>query len=306
MKLKHCVIRTKDKNQEDKNMAAIIISVNSNKGGVGKTTTAVVLGELLAYLGKRTTIVDHDPQGNSSMQFHLQQKDIPEVEKGFLMPEKENYHIAELYRFRYRNKEDVLRLVRETYIKNLSIIPSSRRHQNTPDILAGNTGNNNIILKRALATISDEFDYIIIDNGPANDILTVNSIFASDLVLIPVRCEEYSTEGVQETLKSIIYIKEEHDLENPKVIGSFITQANVITKAYKGSRQHFTDNMTNMFFDTAIRQDTKINDIEREFKPLLTFPSSRALNDYCSLLMEMGIIDDDTEEKLRAIMKNRA
>lgn len=286
-------------------MAAIIISVNSNKGGVGKTTTAVVLAELLASLGKKTAITDHDPQGNSSMQFHLQQKDCPEVEKGFLMPEKENYHIAELYRFRYRSKEDIMPLVRETYIKNLYIIPSSRRHQNTPDILAGNTGNNNIILKRALAAISDEFDYIIIDNGPANNILTVNSIFASDIVLIPVRCEEYSTEGVQETLKSIIYIKDEHDLVNPKFIGSFITQANVITKAYKDSRQKFTDNMYNMFFDTTIRQDTKINDIERNFKPLLTYPNSRALKDYCKLLLEMGILDNQTEKKLVNMMKDR-
>ena len=282
---------------------AVIGSVNSNKGGVGKTTTTVVLGELLAYLGKKTLIVDQDPQGNTSMQFHLFQKDSPEIENGILLPESEDYHIAELYRFRYRNGEEVKSLIRKTYIENLSILPSSHRHKLTQDLVVSNTGNNNTILKRALKAISHEYDYILIDNAPANNILTVNSIFASDFIIIPIKCEQYSYEGLQETLKSIIYIKEEHDLESPQFLGAFITQANVITNAFKETSKTFTANMNNMFFDTAIRQDTKINDIEREFKPLLTYPNSRALSDYCNLLLEMGILDTQTEKLLRDTIK---
>ncbi len=82
---------------------ATVVSVNNNKGGVGKTTSTNTLGELLAYLENRTLLIDQDPQGNASMQYHLYQKDSAEVAKGILLPEKEDYHIAELYRFRYRD-----------------------------------------------------------------------------------------------------------------------------------------------------------------------------------------------------------
>lgn len=282
---------------------AIIGSINSNKGGVGKTTTTIVLGELLAYLGKKTLIVDQDPQGNTSMQFHLFQKDNAEVENGIILPEKNNYHIAELYRFRFRSAQEVHPLIKPTYIENLYILPSSHRHKLTQDLVVNNTGNNNTILKRALKTISEDYDYILIDNAPANNILTVNSIFASDFVIVPIKCEKYSFEGLQETLKSIIYIKDEHDLESPRFLGAFITQANTITNAYKETIKIFGESMGNMFFDTAIRLDTKINDIERKFEPLLKYPYSRALMDYCNLLLEMGILDDDTEERLGETLK---
>lgn len=282
---------------------ATVVSINSNKGGVGKTTTTTVLGELLAYLENRTLIIDQDPQGNTSMQFHVFQKDSPEVEKGILLPEKVDYHIAELYRFRYRQYEEIRPLIRPTYINNLYVLPSSRRHDETDKLVVNNTGNNNTILKRAIKAIEKDFDYILIDNGPASNILTVNSIFASDAVIIPVRCEEYSTEGLQETLKSIIYIKEEHDLESPQFLGAFITQANVITRAFKETSDAFTKSMNNMFFETVIRQDTKINDIQRRFEPLLKYPNSRALYDYCNLLLEMGILNTASEKKLRDTMK---
>lgn len=282
---------------------ATVVSVNNNKGGVGKTTSTNAFGELLAYLGNRTLLIDQDPQGNASMQYHLYQKDSAEVAKGILLPEKEYYHIAELYRFRYRNYEDIKPLIRPTYIENLYVLPSSRRHELTQDLVVNNPGNNNTILKRAIKAIDQDFDYILIDNGRANNILTVNSIFASDAIIIPTRCEEYSSEGLQETLKNIIYIKEEHDLERPRFLGAFITQANVITKAFKETSKAFNKSMDNMFFDTAIRQDTKINDIQRRFEPLMKYPNSRALNDYCNLLLEMGILDTNSDKKLRDILK---
>ncbi len=84
-------------------------------------------------------------------------------------------------------------MIRPTYIENLYVLPSSRRHELTQDLVANNPGNNNTILKRAIKAIEKDFDYILIDNGRANNILTVNSIFASDAIIIPTRFEEYSS-----------------------------------------------------------------------------------------------------------------
>uniref|UniRef100_UPI000B13519F ParA family protein n=1 Tax=Clostridium sp. NkU-1 TaxID=1095009 RepID=UPI000B13519F len=127
---------------------ATVVSVNNNKGGVGKTTSTNALGELLAYLENRTLLIDQDPQGNASMQYHLYQKDSAEVAKGILLPEKEDYHIAELYRFRYRDYEDIRPLIRLPTLRTYMFYLASRRHELTQDLVVNNPGNNNTILKR--------------------------------------------------------------------------------------------------------------------------------------------------------------
>ena len=144
----------------------------------------------------------------------------------------------------------------------------------------------------------------MIDNAPASDILTVNSIFASDYIVTPVRVEDYSYKGLKETVADIIYIKREHDLEHVEFLGAYITQANIITNAYKNRLQICEAALQEKFLKTPIRMDTKINELESKHVSLINFcPQSNALNDYAKLLLEMHILDEAAQAELDCIFQ---
>lgn len=276
---------------------AITISVINNKGGVGKTTSTGILAELLAYLGKKTLVVDIDHQGNLSMLFHAHKEDSPGLIEGRELPEEEN--ISELFKFRYREPAQVKGLIKHTPIPNLDIIPSSKRHKHTQEAILKNTGNNNIILKRALVAVSKDYDFILIDNAPADDILIVNSMFASDHIIIPVRVEDFSYKGLKETLDSIAYIREEHEVDTD-FLGAFITQAELNTNSFKRKKSQYMEELGNKFFETPIRKDIKISEIESDFEPILKHNAgSNVVFDYANLLLELDILDSDTTKLLK-------
>lgn len=275
-----------------------VISIINNKGGVGKTTSTGILAELLAFLGCRVLCVDLDESSNLSMLFNCYVQDSPAVLNWRDKPEQEN--ITELFRYRYRTREEVLPLVQSTHIKNLYMIPSSKRHKKTPDqVVSERLSNNNTILKKALATIKDDFDYILIDNAPASNILTVNSMFASDYILTPVRIEGFSYSGLKETLDTIVYIKEEHDVENVNFLGTYITQAERQTNLYKDLKESYTGELGGKFFQTSIRKDIRVGEIETVYKPILEYaPNTNVIYDYSKLLLEMGILPEDKQRIL--------
>ena len=185
-----------------------VISIINNKGGVSKTTTVNICATLLAAIGKKVLIVDCDESGNLSMSYDHFVDDPLSVLDGI---------------DRMRSKDDVEKVIYHTYNNNIDIIPASKRHKHTPSYILQSTGNNNIILKRALQAVRENYDFILIDNAPADNILTVNSMFASDYVLVPIRIENYSYKGLKETLTSMNYIIEEHDLESLHFLGAFYT-----------------------------------------------------------------------------------
>lgn len=277
-----------------------IISIINNKGGVGKTTSAAIISELLAYLGKKVLVVDLDQQSNLSMMLGQYQEDSDAVINGIVAPDSPN--IAELFRYRFRTSPEVEGLVCPTAIPGLDMIPSSRRHKNTQlHITSNQTGNNNIILKKALDCIRGAYDYILLDNAPANDILTVNSMFASDLVIVPVRVEGFSYKGLQETLETILYIKEEHGIDSLQFKGAFITQAETNTNIFRGIRENYKSELGARFLNTAIRKDIKICEIETNYIPILQYcADTNAVFDYSRLILELGILDDASQQILAA------
>lgn len=276
-----------------------IISIINNKGGVGKTTSTAILAELLSYLGKKVLLVDLDGQSNLSMQFGNYTEDTDAILQGIEEPPEKN--IADLFRQRMRTREEVMETIKPTPLGNVHILPSSKRHKKTPNnLLLNQTGNNNIILKRALDAIREGYDYILVDNAPASDVLTVNSMFASDYILIPVRLEKYSYKGLTETLSDISYIKEEHGIENPDLLGVFITQAETNTRIYKKSNEKYMAELEDKFFRTSIRKDINIANMEEELKPILSLtPNCNAVFDYAELLLETGMLDGQSTEVLK-------
>lgn len=270
-----------------------VISVVNNKGGVGKTTSTSVIAEVLASIGLKVLVIDLDEQSNLSMFFQSYVEDSEAVINGVEIPAK--FNVAELFRYRYRMPEDVKTLIQDTNVENVSIIPSSKRFQRIANEIMQNTGNNNIVLKKAIQGVKDKYDFILIDNAPASNILTVNSMFASDYVLVPVKTEGYSYKGLKETMASILYIKEEHDLDNLQFLGVFATQVNPIANAYKEYRAMCERDLQGKFFKTAIRQDTKISEVEQRFQPVLKYcPKSNAIKDYVQLILELQILAEES------------
>lgn len=274
-----------------------IISINNNKGGVGKTTTTEICAEILGFIGLKVLVVDLDPQGNASLRFKNYIEDTKNILIGAEIPPEKN--IAELLKFRFSTKEEVQEVIKKTQIKNVDIIPSSKRHKNTVTEILKNNGNNNVLLKRALDTIKDDYDIILIDNAPASDVLTVNSLFASDYVLTPVRMEEYSYRGLKETLDTILYIKQEHAITNANFLGVFITQAEVNTVVYKEYQNSYIKELGDKFLRTCIRKDIKVSELNSIFEPLLEYaPDTNAVFDYAHLVLEWDILDEEHKQLL--------
>lgn len=277
---------------------AKVISILNNKGGVAKTTSCGVIAQILAYLGNKVLVVDLDGQANVSAVFNNFKIDSQDVIDGIRLPEK--FNVTELFKYRYRTKKEVESLIVPTQIKGVSLIPSSERYNNVNIIVTMNTGNNNLILKKALETIKSDFDYILLDNAPANNILTVNSLFASDMVIIPVQVEQFSYIGLTQTLNTISYIKNEHGIKYPNIAGVFLTLAEKKTIQFKKYEQKYKEELGCWFFHTSIRKDVKMKEAIDSIQPVLAkCPDSRALEDYAALILEMNILDKEGEELLR-------
>lgn len=162
-----------------------IISIVNQKGGTGKTTTAVNLSTALAKLGKKVLIVDFDPQGNAGSGIGIRIKEV-------------KYGIYEVL-CEQKSPEEV---IKKTYVENLDILPAT-------ESLAGaniefvNLENREFLLERKLSLIKDKYDYVFIDCPPSLGIITINGIVASRDVLVPVQCEYYSLEGLGQLLNTI-------------------------------------------------------------------------------------------------------
>jgi len=169
-------------------LKAWTICIANQKGGVGKTTTAINLGTSLALHNKKTLIVDIDPQGNAS-------SGIGKGDDGTL----NIYHALVL-------DEQLSSIVKKTEIPNLFIV-NSHIDLSGAEIELVTIPEREFRLRKSLEQIKSEFDYIIIDCPPSLGLLTINSLVAADSVLIPLQCEYYALEGLSKLLNTIKLIK---------------------------------------------------------------------------------------------------
>lgn len=281
-------------------MPAKILSIVNNKGGVGKTTSTIFMGELLALLGKKVLLVDTDESANLSMILGHLQEDSQNVVNGLEPPEKNN--ISEVYRYRLRTEEEVKKCIQPVK-RGLDLIPSSKRFSMIPDQLLlqsiKQSQNNNIILKRALQSVSGDYDYIIIDTAPRNDIIIINSLTASDYVVIPVRSEGVSFKGFKETITRLADLKEDYDI-TAEFIGCFQTAAEISTRIYKEYEAEYRSMLGKKALP-SIRKDVKVNEaLSMAGENLIEYTaSSNVLYDYGMLLLAMDILDGSTADLIK-------
>ena len=169
---------------------AKIIAVVNQKGGVGKSTTAVNLAGYLAELGKKILLVDTDPQGNATSGVGIDKSEIENCIYDILI---EGINIEEV--------------LQETKVKNLDAIPATLQLAGAEVELVSSISREQK-LKFALNEVESEYEYILIDCPPSLGLLTLNSLTAADSVLIPIQCEYYALEGLSQLLNTIDMVRE--------------------------------------------------------------------------------------------------
>lgn len=166
-----------------------IISVANQKGGVGKTTTSINLSSCLAEKGKKVLLIDADPQGNSTSGVGLNKNEL----------EKTLYTV-------FLGEDEINDVISKTNFDNLSVLPSNMNLSGAEIELIG-VKNREYILKNCINDIADNYDFIIIDCPPSLNMITINALTASHTVLVPIQCEYFALEGLQQLLHTISLVK---------------------------------------------------------------------------------------------------
>jgi len=246
-----------------------VICIANQKGGVGKTTTAVNLSASLAVAEKRTLLVDIDPQGNATSGFGITK-------------EKSSLSIYHALIEQVHPKT----LVHDTELNFLKIIPSNINLIGA-EIELVPFSDRETRLRNALKELREEFDFLIIDCPPSLGLLTVNSLTASDSILIPLQCEFYPMEGLSQLLNTIELIK---NSLNPhlKIEGILLTmfdrRNNISHQVADEVRKHFGS----LVFNTIIPRSVRLSESPSFGKPIILYDaSSRGAESYLDLAKEV-------------------
>lgn len=254
-----------------------VISITNQKGGVGKTTTAVNLSAALAALEKKVLLIDADPQANATSGVGIN----PEYVNG------------SLYECMLGDMEAEA-VIRKTDIKNLDLIPSHLDLVGA-ELEMVSIPNRNHVLRNKLEDIRHRYDYIIIDCAPSLGIITTNALTASDAAVIPVQCQYYALEGLTKLLNTIRIVQSRfnHDLE---LEGILLTMYDARTRLSKQVVEEVRTHFQQLAFNTLIHSNTKIAEAPSHGISILDYDiNSIGATNYLNLAKE--ILQRDAERQ---------
>lgn len=252
---------------------AQIISLVNQKGGVGKSTTAVNLSSYLAAMGKYVLLVDIDPQANATSGIGMEPESIPlnlyHSLIGGLLPEE---------------------VIRKTALFGYDIMPAA------PD-LAGATvelvsqQNREFKLYELLRRVRTNYDYILVDCPPSLGLLTINGLVAADEVIIPVQCEYYALEGLGQLLRTVELVQENLD-RDLKIKGALLTMYDRRNKLSRQVKKEMERNFSSYVFETIIPRCIKLAEAPSFGQSILQYnPHSKGAKAYRQLAQEVVSLD---------------
>ena len=244
-----------------------VVSIANQKGGVGKTTTAINLAAILAKKNKSVLLIDADPQGNATSGLGVD-KNTANTTYDVLI-----------------NDVEIFNAVQKVDIKKLEVCPTNMSLAGAEVELVGVEGRE-YKLKEKVDKVRDNYDFIFIDCPPSLGLITLNALTASDSVLIPIQCEYFALEGVGELLKTIDLVRKYYN-RNLTIEGALMTMYDSRTKLSNQVVGEVNKYFENKVFETVIPRNVRLSEAPSYGKPIIAYdPMSKGARSYDKLAKE--------------------